>query len=104
PAGRYRWNGSRKVRGGWTSTAAESAQGRRVRSAASRVPAIPRVTGARRVMVLPSSRSLSRGVLIAQHGDEQVGDARRADVAERGELLSINAIEQQDRAAEHLAL
>jgi hypothetical protein len=31
--------------------------------------------------------------LIAHDGDEEVGDAGRADVAERGELLTIGAIE-----------
>ena len=47
---------------------------------------------------------LAAAPLIAQHGNEQVGDARRAHVAKRGELLAIDAIEQQDAAAEHLAL
>ncbi len=42
--------------------------------------------------------------LIAHHGNEQVGDAGRAHLAQRGELLAIDAIEQQDAAAEHLAL
>src|SRR5439155_23903234 len=46
----------------------------------------------------------SSGSLIAHHGHEQVGDAGRAYVAERGELLAIGAIEQEDAAAEQVAL
>src|SRR5207245_7539271 len=51
-----------------------------------------------------SSGSLCLISLIADHGNEQVGDAWRAHVAERSELLPIDPIEQQDAAAEHLAL
>src|SRR6267143_1956414 len=51
-----------------------------------------------------SSRSLCRGALIAHHGNEHVGNAGCADIAERGELLAISTIEQQDAAPEYLAL
>ena len=34
--------------------------------------------------------------LIAHHGNEQVGDAERAHLAKRGELVTIDMIEQQD--------
>jgi hypothetical protein len=48
-------------------------------------------------MAWSSSRSLSLAGylagLIADDGDEQVGDAGGADVTERGELLTIGAIE-----------
>src|SRR5258705_584677 len=50
------------------------------------------------------SRSLGRAVLIGHHGDEQVGDAGPAHFAQRGELLTIDTIEQQNAATEHLAL
>src|SRR6266436_1128941 len=50
-----------------------------------------------------SSPSLGRAALIAEHGNEQVGDAGLAHVAKRGELLAFDTIEQQDAAPEHLA-
>src|SRR5438876_4151485 len=50
------------------------------------------------------SRSLGRAVLIGHHCDEQVGDAGPAHFAERSELLTIDTIEQQNAATEHLAL
>src|SRR5271163_1510615 len=55
-------------------------------------------------MEYSSSRSLCRSALIAHHGDENVGDAGRAHLAEASELLALDMIEQQDGAAEHLAL
>src|SRR6267143_6621230 len=55
-------------------------------------------------MEYSSGRSLCLAGLMAHHGNEQVGDAGRAHVAKRGELLTIDSIEQQDVAAEHLAL
>src|ERR1700674_1169910 len=55
-------------------------------------------------MEYSSSASLGRAALIAEHGNKQVGDARRAHVAKGGELLTIDTIEQQDAAPEHLAL
>src|ERR1700676_2811965 len=55
-------------------------------------------------MEYSSSRSLCLARLIPDHGNEQVGDARRAHVSQRGEMLSIDVIEQQDAPAEHLAL
>ncbi len=66
---------------------------------------------AREARALPRRESLSSlslfllfpdasGFLVAQHRDEQVGDARPAHLAERGELLAIGLIEQQDAAAE----
>jgi hypothetical protein len=42
--------------------------------------------------------------LIANHSDEQIGDAGRAHLAERGELLTIDSVVQQDAAIEHLTL
>src|ERR1700694_3440615 len=50
------------------------------------------------------SPSLGRAALIAEHGNKQVGDARRSHVAKRGELMAFDTIEQQDSAPEHLAL
>src|SRR5881628_2433319 len=50
------------------------------------------------------SCSLCRARPISHHGNEQVGDAGRAHVAQCGELVTIDTIEQQDAAAEHLAL
>src|SRR6267378_6317439 len=55
-------------------------------------------------MEYSSSPSLGRAALIAEHRNKQVGDARRAHVAERGGLLAFDTIEQQDAAPEHLAL
>src|SRR5882672_4013501 len=55
-------------------------------------------------MEYSSGRSLCLAGLIAHHGNEQVGNAGRAHVAKRGELLTIDSIEQQDAATEHLAL
>src|SRR6266702_953841 len=55
-------------------------------------------------MEYSSSPSLGRAALIAEYGNKQVGDARRSHVAKRGELLAVDAIEQQDAAPEHLAL
>src|SRR5882757_5018670 len=59
-------------------------------------------------MAWSSSRSLSLAGclagLIADYGYEQVGDAGSANVAERGELLTIGAIEEQDGATEDLTL
>src|SRR5712692_8393098 len=54
-------------------------------------------------MEYSSSPSLGRAALIAEHGNKQVGDARRSHVAKRGELLAFDTIEQQDAAPEHLA-
>ena len=34
--------------------------------------------------------------------DEQIGNARRADIAKRGELISIDMIEQKNTAPENL--
>src|SRR2546430_9043063 len=53
---------------------------------------------------LSSSPSLGRAALIAEHGNKQVGDARRSHVAKRGELLAFDTIEQQDAAPEHLEI
>src|SRR5881394_3053654 len=50
-----------------------------------------------------SSPSLGRAALIADHGNKQVGDARRSHVAKGGKLLAFDTIEQQDAAPEHLA-
>src|SRR6202158_1511449 len=55
-------------------------------------------------MEYSSSPSLGRAALIAEHGNKQVGDARRSHVAKRGELMAFDTIEQQDSAPEHLAL
>jgi hypothetical protein len=41
---------------------------------------------------------------IPDHGNEQVGDAGGADLAKRSELRAISMIEEQDAAAERLAL
>src|SRR6266446_5449569 len=49
-------------------------------------------------------RSLGRDILIAHDGNEQVGNAGCAHLAERVELVAIDAIEQQDAATEQLAL
>src|SRR5438445_5199278 len=49
-------------------------------------------------------RSLRQAGLIAHHGNEQVGDARRAHFAQIGELFAFDTIEQQDAAPEYLAL
>src|SRR5271157_884071 len=49
-------------------------------------------------------RPLCLSGLIAHDGNEHVGDVGRAHVAQRGELLPIDMIEQQDAAAEHPAL
>ena len=65
-----------------------------------------------RLEASPTSRSIeysltapcAAAALIAHHRNEQVGDAGRAHVAKRGELLTIDTIEQQDAATEHLAL
>src|SRR4029079_4746749 len=48
--------------------------------------------------------SLWHAGLIAHDGNEQVGDVGGAHLAERGKLPPIGTIEQQDAAAEHLAL
>src|SRR6202000_277708 len=42
--------------------------------------------------------------LFAHHSDEEVGDAGGTDIAKVGELLTIHTIEEQDAAAEDLAL
>src|SRR4030081_2518121 len=39
--------------------------------------------------------------VISQHGHKQVGDAGCAHIAERGELLTIDAIKQQNAATKH---
>src|SRR6516165_1190925 len=75
---------------------------------ATRLPGIGRKTRAWCSIGYSSSRSLYVAHLIAHNGNEQVGDAGRAHVAQVGELfghlLTIHSIEQQDAAAEHLAL
>src|SRR5205807_7447608 len=50
------------------------------------------------------SCSLCCACLIAHYGNEQVGDAGCAHFAKRGELVTIDSIEQQDAAPEPLAL
>src|SRR6266536_6035318 len=50
------------------------------------------------------SCSLCRAGLIAHHRNEQVGDTGRAHFAKCRELVTIDTIEQQNAAAEHLAL
>src|SRR5713226_7723885 len=99
PAARYRWNGSTTIRVAPPSTCAESP-----RSPRARPPAIRGKTRTWRSIECSSSRSLCTAGLILHHGNEQVGDAGRAHVAKRGELLAIDTIEQQDAATEHLAL
>src|SRR5439155_22122371 len=51
-----------------------------------------------------SSASLCLCAVIDEHDLEQVGDARLAHFAECGQLLTVDVIEQQDGAAEQLAL
>jgi len=74
----------------------------------ARFPASRGETRVWRSLEYSSSRSLCLSGLIAHHGNEQVGDAGLAHVAEVGELLTIHMIkrqiEQQDVATEHLAL
>src|SRR4051812_17085668 len=49
--------------------------------------------------------SLNTGhFLLPHHRNKQIRDARRADLTERGELATIDMIEQHDAAPEHLAL
>jgi len=48
--------------------------------------------------VYSSSRSSCLAGLIPHVGNEQIGDAGRTHVAERGESLTIYTIEQQDAA------
>src|SRR5712671_3997031 len=102
-AARDRSSGSPTVRGGWTSTRGGSAGFPWARLRARRGESRARCS-----MAWSSSRSLSLAgclaSLIADYGDEQVGDAGSADVAERGELLTIGAIEEQDGATEDLTL
>src|SRR5205823_12348472 len=49
-------------------------------------------------------RSLSPAGLAAHHSNEQVGNAGPAHLAQRDQLLPFDRIEQQDAAAENLAL
>src|ERR1017187_7936776 len=98
PAARYRWNGSPRVRGGSTSTEGEFSTWAR-----GRLVGIRRIL-ARRWMEWSSSRSLSFAGLISNYGNEQVGDARGAYIAERRELLTIGTIEEQYAAPENLTL
>src|SRR6202022_3043944 len=68
----------------------------------------PRWPAARRREIRPespsSSGSLCLNVLIVDDRDEQLGDAGLAHVAQFGKLLTIDVMEQQHAAAEHLAL
>jgi len=44
------------------------------------------------------------GLRIPHHSDKQIGDAWPAQIAERGELATIDTVEQHHAAPEHLAL
>src|SRR5206468_7631251 len=55
-------------------------------------------------MAYSSRHSLCLAGRIAHHGNEQVGDAGPAHLAQRRELLTIDTVEKQDAAAEDLAL
>src|SRR5229473_2602614 len=57
-----------------------------------------------RSLVRALCRCLWRTGLVVHYCNEQVGDCRCAQVAERGELVAINTIEQQNAAPEYLAL
>src|SRR4051812_21766188 len=48
--------------------------------------------------------SLHHSLLLANDGHKKIGDAGRAHLAERGKLLAVPMVEQQDVAAESLAL
>src|SRR5262249_4859471 len=74
------------------------------RSRPARLPGIRRESRAWRWIEYSSCSSLCLAGLIAHHSNEQVGNAGRAHVAQRGELLAIDMIKQQDAAAEPLAL
>src|SRR5207302_1517477 len=68
-----------------------------------------RANGSPTIRVAPTSTLAEslyslRSSLIGHHGNEQIGNAGRAHVAKRGELLTVGMIKQQDAAAEHLAL
>src|SRR5204863_2704028 len=93
PAARGRSSGSPTIHAAPTSTSAGVRAWPRVRS-----------TRARHSMECSFRRSFWLSGLIAEHGNEQVGDAGRAYLAEGGELLTIDAVEQQDAAAEYLPL
>ncbi len=41
---------------------------------------------------------------VAHHGNEDISDAGRANLANAGELLPIDTLEQQNAATEHLTL
>src|ERR1700758_4442938 len=49
-----------------------------------------------------SGRSLGRDTLIAYDGNEQVGDGGCAHFAKGGQLVAINAIEQENALTEYL--
>src|SRR4030095_6640450 len=47
--------------------------------------------------------SVVRGLSFGHHRHKHVGNARRAHLTERGELVAIDLIEQENAAAEHLS-
>src|SRR6202011_56359 len=90
--------GSPTIRVAPTSTCVDLRRRPRARSAASQGTEVPSWGQS------SSSRPLSRGALIAHHGNKQVGNARCAHVTKRSKLLAIDPIEQQNAASQHLTL
>src|SRR4029077_16552297 len=100
---RYRLSGSPRFPAESTSTWSGTARRRQ-----ARYPATGRKTRARRSIEYSFRCSCSRPGMIAHHSDVQIGDAGGTHVAKRDQLLAIGMIglhiEQQDVAAENLAL
>src|SRR5439155_193766 len=95
----HRWNGTPRVRAGPTSTCVGSTGFPLVPQ-----PALPAGTRASHSLACSLGCSLYLAGLAAHYGNEQVGDSGGAHLTPRRQLLTIDTLEQQDAAAEPLAL
>src|SRR5207237_1434880 len=99
PAVRDRWSGFPRIPAAATSKSAAPPRPQRARR-----PAI-RESAAWRWFRYSLGHSLClAGVIAPDDGDEQIGDAGRAHLAEYSESLTLDVLEQQDAAAQPLPL
>src|SRR5438445_7740597 len=98
PEARGRWSGSPTIRVA-TANRCDGSTG----SPSVLLPAIREETQTWCLFGYSLGRSLCLAA-VAHHGDKQVSDAGGANLAKRGQLLTINTLEQQDAPPHALAL
>src|SRR6266498_3062057 len=68
------------------------------------LPRYARSSHCRVLLNYPGTRALCLGCVVTHYGDKEIGDARAAYLAQRFELVPVDAIEQQNAASKNRSL